>query len=47
MQYFVTRNDFIKLEKQKKVTVKQLEELKVKLQEMFKRFKDQYKEING
>ena len=47
MQYFVTRDDFIKLEKQKKVTRQELEDLKARLNQMFVNFKRQYKKIDS
>ena len=45
-QYFVTRDHLVKLEKQEKVTLQELEDLKARLKEMFKRFKQQYKDIS-
>ena len=47
MQYFVTHNDFIELKKQKKVTRQELENLKRKLDILFKNFVKQYNNIKN
>ena len=44
-KYIVTKDDFIRLENQRKVTVQELENLKTRINEMFNQFAETYKEI--
>ena len=44
-KYIVTKDDFIRLENQRKVTVQELENLKTRINEMFKQFTENYNEI--